>query len=156
VFSTFTTRPAERLEIDWADLGFYLPGIPRRVSAFVAVLVHSRMLFLDFALSQQMGSFLRCMERCLTFFNGRTAVDVFDNMKTVVMGYKDNTALFNPRFVDYARGHGFAIFATRPRRPTDKPFVERGIGFVRSRFLSGRRFSSFDDLRVQGTMWRDT
>lgn len=156
VFSTFATKPAERLEVDWADLGFALPGIPRRVSAFVAVLVHSRMLYLDFALSQQMGSFLRCMDRCLTFFGGRTAVDVFDNMKTVVVGRTGSAAIFHGRFVDYARVHGFAPIATRPRRPTDKPFVERGIGFVRTRFLLGRRFATLDDLRAQGTMWRDT
>jgi transposase len=156
VFSTFTTRPAERLEVDWADLGFLLPGIPRRVSAFVAVLVHSRMLYIDFALSQRMGSLLRCMERCLLFFGGRTAVDVFDNMKTVVTGRVGREPILHERFVDYARVRGFAIFATRPRTPTDKPFVERGIGFVRARFFPGRRFASFDDLRMQGTMWRDT
>lgn len=156
VFSTFTTRPAERLEVDWADLGYVVPGVPRRVSAFVAVLVHSRMLYLDFALSQQMGSFLRCMDRCLVFFGGRTAVDVFDNMKTVVTGRTGSEPIFHGRFVDYARAHGFAPFAARPRRPTDKPFVERGIGFVRTRFLLGRRFASFDDLRLQGTVWRDT
>ena len=156
VFSTFTTRPAERLEVDWADLGYVLPGVPRRVSAFVAVLVHSRMLYLDFALSQQMGSFLRCMDRCLAYFGGRTAVDVFDNMKTVVLGRSGTEPILHGRFIEYARAHGFAPLATRPRRPTDKPFVERGIGFVRTRFLLGRRFASFDDLRVQGTMWRDT
>src|SRR5215471_9678380 len=85
VFSTFTTRPAERLEVDWADLGYLLPGVPRRVSAFVAVLVYSRMLYLDFALSQRMGAFLRCMDRCLAFYGGRSSIDVFDNMKTVVV-----------------------------------------------------------------------
>jgi transposase len=156
VFSTFTTRAAERLEVDWADLGYLLPGVPRRVSAFVAVLVHSRMLYLDFALSQRMGAFLRCMERCLTFYGGRTAIDVFDNMKTVVVGRSGNVPIFTGRFIDYARTQGFAIFATRPATPTDKPFVERGIGFVRTRFLPGRRYTGFDDLRLQGTMWRDT
>ena len=156
VFSTFTTRPAERLEVDWADLGFLLPGIPRRVSAFVAVLVHSRMLYLDFALSQRMGSFLRCMERCLTFFGGCTALDVFDNMKTVVTGRSGHAPVLHGRFVEYARVRGFAVFATRPSTPTDKPFVERGVGFVRTRFLPGRRFGGFDDLRIQGTMWRDS
>jgi transposase len=156
VFSTFTTRPAERLEVDWADLGYLLPGIPRRVSAFVAVLVYSRMLYVDFSLSQRMGAFLRCMDRCLAFFGGRTSVDVFDNMKTVVLGRSGTEPIFHGRFVDYARAHGFAPFATRPRRPTDKPFVERGIGFVRTRFLPGRRFGSLEDLRLQGTTWRDT
>jgi len=156
VFSTFTTRPAERLEVDWTDLGYLLPGVPRRVSAFVAVLVYSRMLYLDFALSQRMGAFLRCMDRCLAFYGGRSSIDVFDNMKTVVVGRTGNVPIFTGRFIDYARTQGFAIFATRPARPTDKPFVERGIGFVRTRFLPGRRYTGFEDLRLQGAIWRDT
>lgn len=46
VFSNFAeVRPGQRLEIDWCELGYVLPGVLRRVSAFVAVLVHSRMLF---------------------------------------------------------------------------------------------------------------
>jgi len=156
VFSSFTTRPGERLEVDWAHLGYLLPGVLRRVSAFVAVMVHSRMLYLDFALSQQMGSFLRCLDRALLFFGGRTAVDVFDNMKTVVLGRVRDVAVLHPRMVEYARVRGFAVMATRPATPTDKPFVERGIGFVRARFLPGRRYADFDDLRRQGTAWQDT
>ncbi len=156
VFSTFTVRPGERLEVDWADLGFLIPGLARRVSAFVAILVYSRKLYLDFALSQRMGSFLRCMDRCLRYFGGRTTVDVFDNMKTVVIGRSGTEPIFNPRFLDYARAHGFGVMATLPRKPTGKPFVERGIGFTRVRFFPGRRFADFDDLRGQGTVWRDT
>lgn len=156
VFSTFRVQPGERLEVDWADLGYLLPGIPRRVSAFVAVLVYSRLLYIDFALSQRMGSFLRCMDRALAFFEGRTEVDVFDNMKTVVLGRVGPTPVFHERFVEFARVRGFAIEATLPRKPTGKPFVERGIGFVRSRFLPGRRFGDLTDLCGQGTAWRDT
>ena len=53
------------MQVDWADFGFALPGVPRRVSAFVAVLCYSRYLYIEFTLSQSMGTFLRCMERCL-------------------------------------------------------------------------------------------
>ena len=58
------------MQVDWADFGFALPGVPRRVSAFVAVLCYSRYLYIEFTLSQTMGTFLRCMDRCLTFFDG--------------------------------------------------------------------------------------
>lgn len=156
VFSRFDVRPAERLEVDWADMGFALPGQPRRVSAFVAILAYSRKLYLEFALSQQMGSFLRCMDRALQYFGGRTAVDVFDNMKTVVIGRTVAGPIFHPRFVEYARVRGFAISATAPRQPTGKPFVERGIGFVRTRFWPGRRFGDLADLNLQAALWRDS
>ena len=156
VYSRFELRPAERLEVDWADMGFWLPGVARRVSAFVAVLAYSRMLYVEFVFSQQMGSFLRCMERSLGFFGGRTAVDVFDNMKTVVLGRTAAGPIYHPRFVEYARVRGFAISATAPRQPTGKPFVERGIGFVRTRFCPGRRFADLDHLRLEAGVWRDS
>lgn len=157
VFSSFTQiRPAERLEVDWAHMGYALPGMPREVSVFVAVMVYSRMMYLEFTLSRAMGSFLRCMDRALFFFGGLTAVDVFDNMKTVVIGRVVGQPVFAPRFVEYARVRGFAISATLPRTPTGKPFVERGIGFVRERFVPGRRFSTLQDLRLQGDQWRES
>lgn len=157
VFSSFTNlRPAERMEVDWAHFGYLIPGVPREVSVFVAVLPYSRMMYLEFVLSRAMGSFLRCMDRAFDFFGGLTAVDVFDCMKTVVIGRSGGVPIFAPRFVEFARARGFAISATLPRTPTGKPFVERSIGFVRTRFVPGRRFTGVDDLRLQGDMWRDT
>ena len=156
VFSHFEVRAGERLEVDWAELGYVLPGVLRRVSALVAVLVHSRMLFVTFALSHAMGAFLRCMDRALRFFGGRTAVDVFDNMKTVVTGRVRGEPILHPTMVEYARVHGFAISATKPRHPTGKPFVERGIGFLRTRFLPGVRFSDLPTLERDAIAWRDT
>jgi transposase len=84
-YLTMDYLPGEVLLIDWADFGFALPGVPRRVSAFVAVLGHSRYLYLEFTLSQAMGAFLRAMDRALAFFGGCAHADVFDNMKTVVL-----------------------------------------------------------------------
>ena len=56
-FLSLDFRPAEAMQIDWADFGFALPGCPRRVSAFVMALCYSRYLYLEFVLSQSMGSF---------------------------------------------------------------------------------------------------
>src|SRR5271163_2850051 len=80
-FLTLDFPPGEAMQVDWADFGFALPGVPRRVSAFVAALCYSRRLYIEFTLSQSLGSLLRCMERSLGFFGGTTAVDIFDNMK---------------------------------------------------------------------------
>jgi transposase len=156
VFSHFEVRPGQRLEIDWAELGYVLPGVLRRVSAFVALLVYSRLFFVTFALSHAMGAFLRCMDRCLHFFGGRASVDVFDNMKTVVIGRVHGEPVFHPKMLEYARVHGFAISATKPRDPTGKPFVERGIGFLRTRFLPGVRYSDLATLQRDATAWQDT
>ena len=155
-FLTLEWSPGSAMQVDWADFGFALPGVPRRVSAFVATLCYSRMLHLEFTLSQRMGTFLRCMERALVFFGGTTNVDIFDNMRTVVVERSQKHVVFNPRMLQYARSRGgFAVVACNPRRGNEKGGVERGIGFMRSRFWPGRRFASLFDLNAQATAWRD-
>jgi hypothetical protein len=77
-------------------------------------------------------------------------------MKTVVTGRVCGEPILHPTMVEYARVHGFAVSATKPRHPTGKPFVERGIGFLRSRFLPGVRFSDLASLERDAIAWRDT
>jgi transposase len=152
-FLTLDFPPGRSVQVDWADFGFAIPGCPRRVSAFVMALCYSRYLYLEFTLSQSMGSFLRCMERGLAFYGGTTVTDIFDNMKTVVLSPRHQA--FNPRFLEYARTRGFAVIACNVGRGNEKGRVERPIGFIRDRFWPGRRFTDLLDLNVQAATWRD-
>jgi len=154
-FLTLDFAPGSAFQVDWADFGFALPGCPRRVSAFVMAACYSRYLYLEFTLSQAMGTFLRCMERALRFFGGVAAADIFDNMKTVVLSHTPQATVFNHRFLEYARARGFSVVACNVRRGNEKGRVERPIGFVRSRFWPGRRFADLLELNMQATSWRD-
>ena len=154
-FLTLDFPPGEAMQVDWADFGFAVPGVPRRVSAFVAVLCYSRRLYIEFTFSQTMGTFLRCMERCLRFNTGTTLVDIFDNMKTVVLSHTATATVFNPKFLEYAGARGFAVRACNVRKANEKGRVERPIGFVRRRFWPGRRVSDLLDLNTQAARWRD-
>jgi transposase len=116
-------------------------------------LCYSRYLYLEFTLSQSMGSFLRCLQRGIAFYGGTTVVDIFDNMKTVVQDPKNQ--IFNPRFLQFAAARGFAAVACNPGKGNEKGRVERPIGFIRERFWPGRRFGDLLDLNVQATAWRD-
>ena len=155
-FLTLAFAPGQALQVDWADFGFALPGVPRRVSGFVMALCYSRYLYLEFTLSQALGTFLRCMERGLQFLGGMTETDIFDNMKTVVLSHTSVATVFNPKFIQYASTRGFAVRACNVRKANEKGTVERPIGFVRDRFWKGRRFGDLLDLNTQGTAWRDT
>ncbi len=155
-FLTLDFAPGAAAQVDWADFGFALPGCPRRVSAFVMALCHSRMLYLEFVLSQAMGSFLRCMERGLRFFGGTTKADIFDNMKTVVLSHTPAATVFNQRFLEYARTRHFAGVACNVGKGNEKGRVERPIGFVRERFWPACRPTDLLDLNVKATTWRDT
>jgi transposase len=155
-FLTLDFKSGAAAQVDWADFGFALPGCPRRVSAFVMVMCYSRMLYLEFTLSQAMGSFLRCMERALRFFGGSTTVDIFDNMKTVVLSHTPIATVFNPTFLSYARARQFGAIACNVYRGNEKGLVERPIGFVRERFWPGCRPSDLLDINVKAAAWRDT
>jgi hypothetical protein len=120
------------------------------------VLCYSRHLYLEFTLSQAMGSFLRCMERALRFFGGSTKVDIFDNMKTVVTSHTPTATVFNARFLAYARARQFGAVACNVARGNEKGIVERPIGFVRERFWPGCRPADLMDLNVKATAWCDT
>lgn len=154
-FLTLDFAPGSAFQVDWADFGFAVPGCPRRVSAFVMAACHSRYLYIEFTLSQAMGTFLRCMERGLRYFGGAAVADIFDNMKTVVLSHTPHATVFNRRFLEYARTRNFSAVACNVRRGNEKGRVERPIGFVRSRFWPGRRFVDLLDLNTQAARWRD-
>jgi transposase len=155
-FLTLEFAPASTMQVDWADFGYALPGCPRRVSAFVAVLAYSRHLYIEFTLSQAFGSFVRCMDRALDFFGGTTTVSLYDNMKTVVLTHTPLATRYNREFLEFARVRGgFGVTACNVRSPHEKGRVERPIGFVRERFWPGRRFVDLFDLNRQATSWRD-
>lgn len=155
-FVTLDFPPGSALQVDWADFGYALPGCPRRVSAFVAVLAYSRYMYIEFVLSQSFGSFVRCMDRALDFFGGTTTVSIFDNMKTVVLSHTPTATRFNRDMLEFARVRGgFGVVACTPRRPNEKGRVERPIGFVRERFWPGRRMRDLFDLNRQALEWRD-
>lgn len=155
-FLTLDFAPGAAVQVDWADFGFALPGCPRRVSAFVMALCYSRMLYVEFVLSQAMGSFLRCMERGLRFYGGTTKADIFDNMKTVVLSHTPAATVFNQRFLEYARTRHFAVVACNVGKGNEKGRVERPIGFIRERFWPGCRPTDIMDLNVKASTWRDT
>jgi transposase len=154
-FLTLDFAPGEVMQVDWADFGFAIPGCPRRVSALVMALCYSRYLYLEFTLSQAFGSFLRGFERGLHAFDGTTYIDMFDNMRTVVTSGAGTHAVFNSRFLAYARSRGFAVRACNRASGHEKGRVERPIGFVRQRFWPGRRFTSLLELNHQAAEWRD-
>lgn len=154
-FLTLDFPAGKAVQVDWADFGFAIPGCPRRVSAFVMVLCYSRMLYLEFTLSQSQGALLRCMERGLHFFGGSTLVDIFDNMKTVVLSHTPKETIFHPKFLHYAAARGFGAVACNPGKGNEKGRVERPIGFIRERFWPGRRFRDLFDLNAQAATWRD-
>ena len=71
VYQEVHYEPGQAMQVDWGDCGHVQVGSTRRkVSVFVAVLCYSRLLYIEFTLSQRKAEFYRGLVNALTFFGG--------------------------------------------------------------------------------------
>lgn len=147
----------ECAQVDWGQYGSVQVGSTRRrLSFFVMVLCYSRMMYLEFTVSEAMEQFLSCHRHALEFFGGSPSKVMIDNLKVGVVRHPTGEkALFNPRYLDFAAHHGFQPVACNVGKGNEKGRVENGVGYVKKNLLSGLEIPSFDAIQVEGQRWRD-
>jgi transposase len=156
VIERFETLPGRQAQIDWGECGTIIEhGEPKRLYVFVMVLGYSRMLFAHFTTSSKQPALLACLREGFE----RVGVPkelLVDNMKTAV----DRHALgedvrFNRGFLDFCEHYGTLPVACPPYWPRAKGKVESGVQYVKRSFLTGRTFTTLDDLNQQLDAWLD-
>ncbi|HET9736470.1 MAG TPA: IS21 family transposase [Burkholderiales bacterium] len=148
------TFPGEEAQVDWASFGHVMVGTARRaLSAFVMVLVWSRLIFLRFFLDQTLESFLRGHVEAFTLFGGVPRVCLYDNLKAAVLARHAEAVRFNPRLLELCAHYHFVPRACRVARGNEKGGVERAIRYVRDSFFAARSFASVADLNRQAREW---
>jgi transposase len=147
----------ECAQVDWGQFGSVQVGSTRRrLSFFVMVLCYSRLMYLEFTLSEAMEQFLTCHRHALEFFGGCVRRVMIDNLKVGVVRHPSGEkALFNPRYLDFAAHYGFEPVACNVRKGNEKGRVENGVGYVKKNLLSGLEISSFEAIQVEGRRWLD-
>lgn len=130
-------------------------GVLRKFSCFVMVLSYSRMLYLEFTLSQKIDAFIQAHINAFRFFGGIPKKILYDNLKSVVLFRMGEEIGFNRHFMDFVGYYLFEPRLCRPYRGSDKGKVESGIKYVKGNFLAGREFKDLEDLEMQGIDWRD-
>ena len=131
--------PGECAQVDWGAYGTVaVDNTRRRLSFFVLVLAFSRQMFVEFTVSQTMEHFLACHEHAFAALGGVPSKIMVDNLKSAVLQRLAGAApVFNPRYLDFARHHGFAIAPCNVGRGNEKGRVESGVGYVKKNFLHG-------------------
>jgi transposase len=149
--------PGECAQIDWGTFGTVAVGnTRRRLSFFVMVLAYSRQMFVEFTVSQTMEHFLSCHEHAFLALGVPTKIMV-DNLKSAVLQRLAGCApMFNPRYCDFARHHGFKITPCNVARANEKGRVESGVGYVKKNFLRGLELTEFDAVQAARQVWLDT
>lgn len=150
--------PGECAQVDWGNFGSVTVGSTRRrLSFFVMVLCSSRLLYIEFTLSEGMEQFLTGHRHAFEFFGGVTAKVMIDNLKVGVLRHPfGQKALFHPRYLDLAAHYGFQPVACNVRKANEKGRVESGVGYVKKNFLAGLEIPSFAAVNPAATVWRDT
>jgi transposase len=156
VFARLHFEPGEAFQVDWASCGTIAhEGTQRRLSAFLMVACFSRMLYVEFTLSEATEDFLRCHQNGFRFFGGVFRQGIYDNLRSAVLFHIGDEVRFNPRFLDFVGFYLFEPRACRSRNPQEKGRVENAVRFLRTSFLLGRSFRSFAEVQAEASRWRD-
>ena len=149
--------PGECAQVDWGSFGAIAVGSTRRrLSFFVMVLCHSRLMYVEFTLSEGMEQFLTCHRHALEFFGSVPRKVMIDNLKVGVLQHPlGQNAQFHPRYLDFAAHYGFQPVACTVKRANEKGRVESGVGYVKNNFLHGLEIPSFAAVNPAARQWLD-
>lgn len=149
----------EAMQIDWGDVGpIRIGNATRKVSVFVAVLCYSRMIYIEFTLSQRKSEFYRCIVNALQFFGGAPKKIIFDNLKAAVVSGSGRSAVLHPEFAALCGYYYLEPVACQARDPESKGLVENTVRYVKRNALAGREdeLQSWNDYQYLAVHWRDS
>jgi transposase len=158
VYQEVHYEPAQAMQVDWGECGRVQVGTTtRKVSVFVAVLCYSRLMFIEFTLSQHKAEFYRGVVHALEFFGGSPRAIIFDNLKAAVLNGSGRTACFHPEFLALCGYFCLQPIPCERRDPESKGIVERGVRYVKHNALAGRaeELTRFEDYLALAPLWRD-
>ena len=150
--------PGQCAQVDWGSYGSVRVGdTTRRLSFFVMVLCYSRMMYVEFTVSQTMEHFLSCHQNAFSYFGAVAERMMVDNLKSAVLKRTlGNDPVLNPKYLDFANHYGFTIAPCGVGKGNEKGRVESGVGYVKKNFLSGLQIGDFKDLKPAALHWLDT
>jgi transposase len=143
VYQEVHYEPAQAMQVDWGECGsVQLGATTRKVSVFVAVLCYSRLMYLEFTLSQRKAEFYRGVVHALEFFGGSPRALIVDNLKAAVINGSGRAACFHPEFLALCGCYYLQPIACERRDPESKGYTSSCTSFVFSgETLENRRGS---------------
>jgi transposase len=157
-FLTLSFAPGECAQVDWGQYGTVRVGsTQRRLSFFVMVLCYSRMMYVEFCVSETMEHFLGCHQNALEFFGVVPGAIMVDNLKcAVIKRVVGQAPVFNPRYLDFANHCGFTIRACGVAKGNEKGRVENAVGYVKKNFLAGLDIPDLRTVNPAARVWLET
>ena len=159
VYQEVDYPPARAMQVDWGSCGTVAVGdaARRRLSVFVAVLCYSRLIYVEFTVSQKKEEFYTGIVNALHFFGGTPQRIIFDNLKAAVVAGHGRAAVLHPEFAALCGHFLMEPIACQRRDPESKGIVEGGVRYVKRNALEGRddKLRCFEDYQRFAPHWRD-
>jgi transposase len=158
VYQEVHYEPGQAMQVDWGECGRLQVGsTTRKVSVFVAVLCYSRLIYIEFTLSQRKAEFYRGLVHALEFFGASPRAVIVDNLKAAVINGSGRAACFHPEFLALCGYHCMQPIACQRRDPESKGTVEASVRYVKRNALAGRgeELVRFEDYVAFARRWRD-
>ena len=114
---------------------------------------YSRHCFVWPTTSQTLAAVLEGLEAAWAFYEGLPQYPALDNFPAAIAGADRLHPRLTRGFLEYAQQRGFVADPTWPRRPRDKPRVERSVSYVRERFFKAPRFRDLAETREAARRW---
>lgn len=158
VYQEVVYDPGRAMQVDWGSCGqIRIGSTQRNVSVFVAVLCHSRMMYIEFCLSQRKAEFYRSLVHALEFFGGSPRQIIFDNLKAAVINGSGRQACLHTEFLALCGHFCLEPIACERRDPESKGVVEASVRYVKRSALEGRAdtLTHWEDYGRLASWWRD-
>jgi transposase len=157
-FLKLAFAPGECAQVDWGSFGSVRVGqTSRRLSFFVMVLCYSRLMYVEFTVSQTMEHFLAGHQHAFEAMGGVPGSVMVDNLKSAILKRPPGEApVFNPKYAAFAEHYGFRIVPCNVGKGNEKGRVENGVGYVKKNFLAGLDIADFSMLAPAVKHWLDT
>jgi transposase len=158
VYQEVHYEPGQAMQVDWGECGrVQIGNTTRKVSVFVAVLCYSRLIYIEFTLSQRKEEFYRGIVHALEFFGASPRALIFDNLKAAVLNGSGREACLHPEFLALCGYFCLQPIACQRRDPESKGIVEGGVRYVKHNALAGRseELTRFEHYLALAPEWRD-
>lgn len=151
----FETAPGRQMQVDFGEKKLAVGGEVVRVYLLVAVLSHSRRLFVKAFLNQRGDDWREGIAEAFRHFGGVPLEVLGDNAKPLVVSRDRDagTVRFHEAYLDFCREWDVTPRACGPYRARTKGKTESGVKYVKRNALAGRSFASFEALCAHLAQW---
>ena len=154
-FRRMESAPGDEGQVDFGAGAPIIPaeGKRKKSHVFRVTLSHSRKGYSEAVFRQTTEDFTRALENAFWHFGGVPRTLVIDNLKAAVNKADWYDPELHPKIQSFCEHYGTVILPTKPYTPRHKGKIEKGIEYVKSNALKGRRFTSLAEENTHLLNW---